>query len=47
LHSSKDKFILFDICDNLIFSSKHAEKRKGIYDDQKIEYKEIFISEKK
>jgi superfamily II DNA or RNA helicase len=46
LHDQKDKFILFDICDNLIFSSKHAEKRKGIYDDQKIEYKEIFISEK-
>ena len=47
LHAKKDKFVLFDMCDNLIFSSKHAEKRKGIYENQKIEYREIFISEKK
>lgn len=45
LHESKEKFILFDICDNLVFSSKHKESRKNIYEHQKIPYKEFSINE--
>lgn len=47
LHKAKDKFILFDMCDNLIFSEKHSDRRKMVYQDQKIEFEEFNIYEKK
>ena len=46
LHEKKDVFILFDMCDNLIFSTKQAIARKKIYDNQKIDYKDFNIYEK-
>lgn len=46
LHENKDKFVLFDICDNLIFSQKHSQQRKNIYKNQKINFKDYYINEK-
>ena len=45
-HSSKNKLIIFDICDNLRYGLRHCEKRKEIYDREKIKYTESKILEK-
>ena len=39
-HASKDKLIIFDICDQLKYGISHSEKRKQIYDKEKIKYVE-------
>jgi len=43
-HDSKDKLIIFDICDQLNYGIAHCDKRKSIYDKEKILYKEVDIS---
>jgi superfamily II DNA or RNA helicase len=43
LHENKSKLVIFDIYDNLKYSTNHAEERKQIYDDEQIPYKEIEI----
>lgn len=42
-HDSKDKLIIFDICDELNYGVAHCDKRKAIYDKEKIRYKEVDI----
>jgi len=39
-HASKDKLLIFDICDQLRYGIRHCEKRKQIYDKEKIKYVE-------
>lgn len=43
-HDSKDKLIIFDICDQLNYGIAHCDKRKSIYDKEKIRYKEVDLS---
>jgi len=43
-HDSKDKLIIFDMCDQLNYGVAHCDKRKSIYDKEKIRYKEVDIS---
>ena len=43
LHANKSKLIIIDLCDNLHYSSKHSEKRKEIYNTEKIQYSEKAI----
>jgi superfamily II DNA or RNA helicase len=45
-HSSKNKLIIFDICDRLRYGIRHCEKRKEIYIKEKIKYTESKIVEK-
>lgn len=45
LHENKRLLIIFDLYDNLIYSDKHAEERKKIYDMEKITYKVKEITE--
>ena len=45
LHENKTKFIVFDICDNMIYSEKHSEERKKIYMKEKIQYEGFDIHE--
>ena len=45
-HASKNKLIIFDICDRLRYGIRHCEKRKEIYDNEKIKYNETNIVEK-
>jgi len=45
LHENKDKLRLFDLYDNLMYSSKHADERKKIYHDQDIKFKEFKVNE--
>ena len=42
-HDTKDKLIIMDICDNLPYGRRHCEKRKAIYDKEKIQYKEVQV----
>ena len=42
-HDSKDKLIIFDMCDQLNYGVAHCDKRKDIYDKEKIRYKEVDI----
>ena len=44
-HKRKNKLIIFDLYDNLLYSSKHAEERKKIYKEQKIKFKVKEITE--
>ena len=37
-HHSKDKVVIFDLCDDLIYSSQHLEKRMEFYDEEEINY---------
>ena len=39
-HASKDKLVIFDICDKLRYGIRHSDKRKQIYDKEKIKYVE-------
>ena len=43
LHENKSKLVIFDIYDNLKYSTNHADERKQIYNDEQIPYKEIEI----
>ena len=45
-HTSKNKLVIFDICDNLRYGLRHCEKRKDIYETEKIKYTETNIVEK-
>jgi len=45
-HDSKNKLVIFDICDNLRYGLRHCEKRKDIYEAEKIKYTESKILEK-
>ena len=45
-HLSKNKLIIFDVCDRLRYGIRHCEKRKEIYDIEKIKYTETNIVEK-
>lgn len=45
-HQEKDKLIIIDIADNLEYGKKHSQKRKEIYRNEKIQYKETIITEK-
>ena len=45
-HASKNKLIIFDICDKLRYGLRHCEKRKDIYQTEKIKYTESIILEK-
>lgn len=42
-HKNKDKLIIMDVCDNLPYGKRHCEKRKTIYDKEKIMYKEVQV----
>tara|TARA_R110000803_G_scaffold135362_2_gene202374 strand:- start:3287 stop:4711 length:1425 start_codon:yes stop_codon:yes gene_type:complete len=39
-HASKDKLVIFDICDKLKYGIRHSDRRKQIYDKEKIKYVE-------
>jgi len=45
-HASKNKLIIFDICDKLRYGIRHSEKRKDIYEKEKIKYTQSIILEK-
>jgi superfamily II DNA or RNA helicase len=45
-HNLKSKLIIFDLCDRLRYGIRHCEKRKEIYDIEKIKYSETNIVEK-
>lgn len=38
LHEGKEKLLILDICDNLHYGNKHSEKRKEIYNKEKIKF---------
>lgn len=40
LHANKSKLIIIDLCDNLRYGNQHSEKRKQIYNTEKIMYSE-------
>lgn len=42
-HETKDKLVIMDVCDNLPYGKRHCEKRKTIYDKEKIMYKEVQV----
>lgn len=43
-HESKNKLIIFDICDNLIYSNKHLNERLNYYEEENFDFtvKEFF-----
>ena len=43
-HAAKEKLIIFDLCDQLKYGQAHCDKRKTIYDKEKIEYSEVQLS---
>ena len=45
LHKDKSKLIIFDIADNLHYSSLHSEKRKKLYEKEQIPFTEKDIKE--
>jgi superfamily II DNA or RNA helicase len=46
LHDNKTQLTIYDICDNLKYSKQHNDKRKEIYNKEKINFieKEVFLS---
>lgn len=44
LHNNKEKLVIYDICDDLKYSLQHNEKRKLIYNKEKINYTEKLIT---
>jgi len=40
-HDAKDKLVIFDICDQLKHGQAHCDKRKTIYDKEKIKYTDV------
>ena len=45
LHENKERLVIFDIVDNFIYSIKHLQKRKLLYNKEKIPYTEITFNE--
>ena len=45
-HNLKSKLIIFDVCDRLRYGIRHCEKRKEIYEKEKIKFTETNIIEK-
>ena len=45
-HDLKSKLIIFDVCDRLRYGIRHCEKRKEIYEKEKIKFTETNIIEK-
>jgi superfamily II DNA or RNA helicase len=46
LHESKNKLVILDLADQLTYGDRHAEKRKQIYLQEKINFKVTDIVEK-
>ena len=46
LHESKEKLLIIDICDELKYGLRHSDKRKEIYNTEKINYTMTDIVEK-
>jgi superfamily II DNA or RNA helicase len=46
LHESKDKLLIIDLCDDLKYGVRHSDKRKEIYNAEKIGYTVTDIVEK-
>ena len=46
LNQNKNKLLIFDFADNLYYGRKHSDRRKEIYDSEKISYTEHTILEK-
>jgi superfamily II DNA or RNA helicase len=46
LNQNKNKLLIFDFADNLYYGKKHSDRRKEIYDAEKISYSEHSILEK-
>lgn len=44
LHETKQLLVLFDLYDNFLFSTNHAEERKKFYDDQQIDWSETEVN---
>jgi len=44
-HNTKDKLVIFDICDRLRYGIRHSDKRKEIYEAEKIKYVEKTLVE--
>jgi superfamily II DNA or RNA helicase len=44
LHKNKKILVIFDICDNLLFSEKQSTHRMYIYKQQKIDYEEFNVN---
>ena len=40
LHKNKNKLLILDLCDNLHYGNQHSDKRKQIYNTEKIVYSE-------
>jgi superfamily II DNA or RNA helicase len=45
LNENKEKLIILDIADSLEYGLEHSQKRKAIYDNEKIEYSQHIIKE--
>jgi len=45
LHENKERLIIFDIVDNFIYSTRHLQNRKVLYNNEKIPYVETTINE--
>jgi len=43
LHDTKEKLVIFDICDNMKYSMEHVEERKIFYDDEQHPWTETEI----
>jgi superfamily II DNA or RNA helicase len=43
LHANKDQLVIYDICDNLKYSKQHSDKRKQIYEKEKINFTERIV----
>jgi superfamily II DNA or RNA helicase len=43
LHANKDQLVIYDICDNLKYSKQHSDKRKQIYEKEKINFTEKIV----
>lgn len=46
LNENKDELKIIDICDNLHYGREHAQKRKEIYNNEKISFSQHLIKEK-
>lgn len=46
LNENKQELKILDLADNLEYGLDHANKRKAIYNEEKIEYKEFIVQEK-
>lgn len=44
-HTSKQMFNIIDFCDKLSYGTKHATKRREIYNKEKIPYKTVHVEE--